>query len=64
MNNWITPNWPATSNIQAFFTTRQGGFSRDLYAGFNLGDHVGDNPLLVQKIAQNCVTLYQENLDG
>ena len=49
MNNWITPNWPATSNIQAFFTTRQGGFSRDLYAGFNLGDHVGDNPLLVQK---------------
>ncbi|MBL78901.1 MAG: hypothetical protein CMH70_02505 [Nitrosomonadaceae bacterium] len=42
MNNWITPNWPAPSNIQAIFTTRIGGISKGPYESFNLGDHVGD----------------------
>ena len=46
MNNstgdWIIPDWPAPANVQAYTTTRHGGVSRPPYAGFNLGDHVGD----------------------
>jgi len=33
--------------IDAVTTTRNGGESRGEYAGFNLGDHVGDNPVHV-----------------
>jgi purine-nucleoside/S-methyl-5'-thioadenosine phosphorylase / adenosine deaminase len=49
MNNWITPNWPAPLNIQALFTTRSGGISSGPYASFNLGDHVGDKPHIVNQ---------------
>jgi YfiH family protein len=45
----ITPNWPAPSNIHAFTTTRQGGYSLSPYDSFNLGDHVGDDEQAVQK---------------
>jgi len=49
MNDWITPNWPAPSNVKALFTTRNGGGSSAPYASLNLGDHVGDNPLTVKQ---------------
>ncbi len=42
MNDWITPNWPAPPNVQAIFTTRNGGFNSGPYTSFNLGGHVGD----------------------
>lgn len=49
MNDWITPNWPAPGNVKALFTTRNGGISSGPYASFNLGDHVGDDPAIVEQ---------------
>jgi polyphenol oxidase len=48
-NDWIVPEWPAPHNVRALFTTRNGGSSTGPYAGLNLGDHVGDDPLNVKK---------------
>lgn len=38
------------SGVQALFTTRSGGVSVAPFSGFNLGDHVGDDP---QAVAHN-----------
>ena len=40
----IVPNWPVPSNVCALISTRQGGFSRAPFDGFNLGAHVDDDP--------------------
>jgi polyphenol oxidase len=45
----ITPDWPAPANIKALQTTRNGGHSTSPYDSFNLGSHVGDNPLVVSR---------------
>jgi len=50
----IIPDWPAPARVKALQTTRQGGVSIAPYDGFNLGSHVGDNPLAV---ARNRVLL-------
>lgn len=42
-NNFLTPDWPAPSNVRALVTTRRGGVSKAPYASLNLGDHVGDD---------------------
>lgn len=52
--DWIIPDWPAPANVQAYTTTRLGGVSRAPYAGFNLGDHVGD---VAQDVAVNRAQL-------
>jgi YfiH family protein len=49
MSDWIVPGWPAPPNVRALFTTRNGGASAGPYASLNLGDHVGDDPLNVEK---------------
>lgn len=49
-SDWIIPDWPAPAQIRACVTTRAGGFSPSPFEGFNLGDHVGDDP---QAVAQN-----------
>ncbi len=46
--NWITPDWPAPSNVRAVFTTRNGGVSAVPWDSMNLGDHVGDAPASVE----------------
>jgi len=38
----LTPDWPAPLWVRACTTTRLGGVSKGVYAGLNLGDHVGD----------------------
>jgi polyphenol oxidase len=43
MIKFITPNWPAPSQVKACTTTRHGGYSQPPYEGFNLADHVGDD---------------------
>jgi hypothetical protein len=48
-NHRIIPDWPAPPNIRALQTTRQGGVSIAPYDSLNLGDHVGDNPLAVER---------------
>ncbi len=47
--DWIIPEWPAPHCVKALITTRVGGFSQGRYAGFNLGDHVGDEALAVRQ---------------
>lgn len=49
MNDWIVPDWPAPCNVKALFTTRNGGAGSKPYATLNLGDHVGDDPLIVEQ---------------
>ncbi|WP_371325514.1 peptidoglycan editing factor PgeF [Dechloromonas sp. ZY10] len=43
----LIPEWPAPSRVRAWQTLRTGGYSSAPWAGFNLGDHVGDDPLRV-----------------
>jgi len=61
MNNatsdWIRPDWPAPECVRACTTTRHGGVSLGPYAGFNLGDHVGD---IVEDVAINRAQLKQQ----
>ncbi len=45
--DWIVPDWPAPPPVRAYTSTRLGGHSGGPYAGFNLGDHVGDDPAAV-----------------
>ncbi len=52
MNDWIVPDWPAPENVNALFTTRNGGVSgggNNAYATLNLGSHVKDNLSDVEK---------------
>ncbi|MGB6188171.1 MAG: peptidoglycan editing factor PgeF [Aeromonas molluscorum] len=53
----IIPNWPAPPRVLAFSTTRDGGVSQGVFAGLNLGSHVGDETLLVDA---NRARLQQE----
>ncbi|WOX48632.1 peptidoglycan editing factor PgeF [Aeromonas sp. XH] len=46
--NWIEPDWPAPGNVRALSTTRNGGLSEGVFAGLNLGAHVGDEPARVE----------------
>lgn len=43
----FTPDWPLPPGVRAASTTRQGGVSVGAFGGFNLGDHVGDDPRAV-----------------
>ncbi len=47
---FITPDWPAPSNVCAIQTTRIGGVSLAPFDSLNVGDHVNDHPL---HVAQN-----------
>jgi polyphenol oxidase len=44
---WIIPDWPVGERVGALFTTRHSGVSSPPFDGFNLGDHVGDDPMAV-----------------
>jgi YfiH family protein len=43
----FVPDWPLPAGVRAASTTRLGGVSVGPYRGFNLGDHVGDDPRAV-----------------
>ncbi len=43
MQNIISPDWPAPTNVVGFTTTRQFGVSEGCYQAFNLAHHVGDD---------------------
>lgn len=45
---FLHPDWPAPKNIRAAVTTRLGGVSQSPYQSFNLGAHVGDDPIAVR----------------
>jgi len=49
LQHCIVPQWPAPANVKALQSTRKGGASPEPYNSFNLGSHVGDNPLVVNR---------------
>ncbi|MBC8225685.1 MAG: peptidoglycan editing factor PgeF [Gammaproteobacteria bacterium] len=49
MANLIHPDWPAPSQVKAYCTTREHGFSLSNYKSFNLAKHVNDDPTHVLK---------------
>ena len=48
----LTPEWPAPANVHAALTTRLGGCSKPPFDSMNLGFHVGDNPVNVDRNRQ------------
>ncbi|MCU0897888.1 MAG: peptidoglycan editing factor PgeF [Burkholderiales bacterium] len=52
----IRPAWPVPPRVHALATTRAGGASSGPYDSFNLGDHVGDDPV---HVARNRALLEQ-----
>jgi len=48
----VTPDWPAPPNVKSLQTTRVGGGSSAPYDTFNLGQHVGDDPVHVNRNRQ------------
>jgi len=47
--SYIFPDWPCATRVKSVITTRHGGVSQGGYAGFNLADHVGDDPYAVKQ---------------
>lgn len=41
---WVEPSWLFAGQARVLTTTRAGGVSEGPYTGFNLADHVGDDP--------------------
>ncbi len=52
-DEFIYPDWPAPANVKALQTTRNGGVSAVPYDTFNLGLHVGDDPVRVNRNRQS-----------
>jgi polyphenol oxidase len=48
-NDFIIPDWPAPPGVHALQTTRSGGSSGPPYDSLNLGDHVGDDLVTVER---------------
>lgn len=51
-DTFIFPDWPAPANVKALQTTRHGGGSAAPYDTLNLGLHVGDDPVRVNRNRQ------------
>jgi purine-nucleoside/S-methyl-5'-thioadenosine phosphorylase / adenosine deaminase len=49
LEHLIIPDWPAPVNVKTLQTTRIGGVSNAPFKSLNLGDHVGDAPLAVER---------------
>jgi polyphenol oxidase len=49
LEHCIIPDWPAPKQVRTLQTTRLGGISVAPYDSLNLGDHVGDAPLAVER---------------
>jgi polyphenol oxidase len=52
LEHCIIPDWPAPASVKALQTTRQGGISTAPYDTLNLGLHVGDDPVRVNRNRQ------------
>ncbi len=52
----VKADWPAPANVQAFTTTKMGGFSKDAWSSMNLGQRCGDKPAAVQRNREKLVS--------
>lgn len=52
---FMAANWPAPAHIHAGTTLRAGGVSVSPYDSFNLGGHVGDDPVAVRNNRERLV---------
>ena len=52
LQHHVPAQWNAPKNVHALTTTRRGGFSCAPFDSLNLGDHVGDDPSVVEKNRQ------------
>ncbi|MGR9012226.1 MAG: polyphenol oxidase family protein, partial [Gammaproteobacteria bacterium] len=52
IKHWLTPEWPAPTNIHAATTLRTGGVSVGAYTSLNPAMHVGDDAGLVKQNRQ------------
>lgn len=57
--SFIRPEWPAPAWVRAASSTRVGGLSQGPFASLNLGDHVGDDPRLVEANRQHLFELLE-----
>jgi len=55
----ITPDWPAPANVKAVCSTRAGGCSVGPFHSLNLGSHVGDDALAVNRNRQLLQSIAQ-----
>lgn len=58
--SWFAPEWPLPPGVKALQTIRCNGLSQAPWASFNLGDHVGDDPLTVAANRSRLVTCLPE----
>ena len=58
MNTFLIPDWPAPAGVRACVTTRAGGVSVAPFDSFNLGDHVGDDPVAVAHNRQRLTHIF------
>jgi YfiH family protein len=56
-SDFILPDWPAPDSVKSLQTTRTGGVSLPPYDTMNLGLHVGDDPVRVNRNRQSLSTL-------
>ncbi|MBF5007425.1 peptidoglycan editing factor PgeF [Diaphorobacter caeni] len=47
--DWLIPDWPVREHVRALCSTRAGGVSEGPFGSLNLGDHVQDDALAVQR---------------
>lgn len=57
--NQIKPDWPAPSNVTAYTSCRLGGLSQSPFDSFNIAQHVGDDPDVVDQ--NRCLLPNSEN---
>jgi YfiH family protein len=50
--DWLVPDWPAPAQVKACVTTNADGVSLAPFSGFNLGEHVEDDPSAVSSNRQ------------
>lgn len=53
---YLHADWPLKGKVHAFTTLRPNGYSQGVYAGLNLGNRAGDDPLVVKKNVARLVT--------
>ncbi|OBT07273.1 multi-copper polyphenol oxidoreductase [Vibrio sp. UCD-FRSSP16_10] len=57
--SYLHPNWSVENCVKSISSTRAGGFSTGDFASLNLGMHVNDDPITVQKNRDHLAQLSQ-----